>query len=129
MTSFSAGGDIYPNRFVKLSTNGLVLQCGAGEKAYGISQKGTRRSPYVDTSGKAAASGEPVGVYDRDGESCLLEIVAAVSTPGLFLKSDADGKGTPITADQDDYGAIALQSGAAGDLIRVERHVGQMSGT
>lgn len=129
MTGFEAGGDIYPARFVKQSTNGVVLQCGAGERAYGVSQKAARRSPYVDSSGKAAASGEPVGVYDRDGESCYLEIVAAVSAPGIFLKSDADGKGTPITSDQDDYGAISLQSGSAGDLIRVERQIGQMSGT
>jgi hypothetical protein len=129
MTSFSAGGDIYPHRFVKQSTNGVVLQCGAGEIAYGISQKATRRSPYVDSSGKAAISGDVVGVYDRDGESCLLEIVAAVVLTQPYLKSDADGKGTPASSDQDDYGAIALQSGAAGDVIRVERHVGMRSGT
>lgn len=131
MQSFVADGNIYPSRFVKLtaaSADGRVLACGAGERAYGISQKSTRRVPYVDSSGYAAQVGEPIKVYDRPGEKCALELGGTVAR-GDFLKSDANGKGVTASADQDDYGAIALDSGVAGELIAVERAVGQMSGT
>lgn len=119
--SFSAiaDGDIYPNRFVRRSATNErhVTQCGAGEKTLGVSQDGTRRIDYIDTTGKAAIATEPIMYYGPDSR-CRLQIVATVAE-GDRLKSDADGKGTPVTADKDEYGAIADQNGTAGQLIWV----------
>lgn len=131
MQSFIADGNIYPYRFVKLldaSADGRVLACGAGERAYGISQKSTRRSPYIDSTGYAASAGEPIKVYDRPGERCPLELGGTVAR-GDFIKASTAGVGVKADTDQDDYGAIALESGVSGEVIAVERAVGQMSGT
>lgn len=119
--SFIAGGDIFPMRIVKLSTtvDGRCLQSTAGtaggDRPIGISQRGTRRIEYVDTSGKAAAAGEPLTVYD-EGEECYLETGGAV-TAGDLLKSDANGKGITAAFDTDWCAAVALTSGASGALI------------
>lgn len=115
-----AGGDVYPMRFVKLSTtaDGKVLAAGAGDVTIGISQRGTRRSEYVDTSGKAAASGEPVQYFDET-EECILEAGGTIAA-GDKLKSDSNGKGVATTTDKDWMGAIALQAGASGDLLKVK---------
>jgi hypothetical protein len=125
---FIASGNIYPCRFVKLTatTTGQVTQCGAGDEIYGVSQTATRRSPYVDSSGLAAEAGEPIGVFD-DTEDCALQLGAAVATPGTRLKSDANGCGTPVTSDKDEYGAIAVQTGNTGDQIKVKVQRGQAS--
>ena len=119
--SYLANGTINPSRFVKLdtTTQGRVLQCGAGDKCLGISQLGTRRSPEVDSSGNAAQTGEPLGVHDEFGELCGLTLGGTV-TVGDRLKSDANGKGVTTTTDQDEYGAIAKMNGVSGDVITVE---------
>ena len=122
--SLIATGDIFPSRFVKLSTTrGKGTQAGAGERPVGISQRGTRRSEYVDTSGKAAVVGEPVTVFDQ-GEECWLEIAGTIAVDGL-IKSDADGKGVAAGSDADWVGAIALGGGVSGDLIPVKVHIVQ----
>lgn len=120
-----ANGDIYPMRFVKLDTtaDGKVLQCGAGDKPIGISQKGTRRSPYVDTSGKAAAAGEPVMLYDETEEPAIQ--LGGTVTPDNRLKSDANGKGIATTSDGDVYGAISLAAGVLDQFIPVKVTVGE----
>ena len=126
--TFISTADIYAARFVKLSTAppGRCTQCGAGDKVYGISQLGLRRSPYVEaTAGRVAAVDEPVGVFD-DGEECLLEIGGTV-TAFDRLKADANGKGVVTTTNLDEYGAIAFQSGVSGDQIRVKVQRGQIS--
>lgn len=124
--SFKANGDIYPARFVKLTTtDGRVVQCGAGDRGIGVSQMSTRRSDYVDSSGKAAASGEPIQVYDL-GEECLLEIAGTVAQ-GDRLKSDANGKGVVTTTDRDQYVAVALVSGVSGEQIKVKVQPGEVS--
>lgn len=127
--SFMANGDIYPCRFVELVTTagltGRVTQCGAGEKVYGISQMGLRRDPYIETSGRAAISGELIGVFD-DGEECALELGGTV-TQFDRLKADANGKGVVTVTDRDEYGAIALVSGVSGDQIKVKVQRGQIS--
>jgi hypothetical protein len=131
MQSFIADGDILPCRFVTLvgaSADGRVLAAGAGVRPYGISQKSTRRSPYIDSVGNAAQAGEPIKVYDRPGERCPLELGGTV-TRGDFLKASTAGVGIVIASDQDEYGAVALESGVSGEIIAVERAIGQMSGT
>lgn len=119
-----ASGDIRPSRFVKNGADaGLFLECDAGDRPIGISFKDTRRSDYVDDDGKLAESGEPFSFY-TETELCWLEIVATVAN-GDRLKSDADGKGTPVTADADFYGAVAQADGVAGELIPVLVNIGQ----
>lgn len=122
-----AAGDIYPTRFVKLdpSNTGKVLQCGAGDRPIGISQQGTRRSPYVDSSGKAAAAGEPIQYYDLT-EECDLEIAGTVA-PMDRIKSDANGKGVKTTTNTDQYGAVAIHEGTSGKRVRVKVVYGEVS--
>lgn len=118
--SRKANGNVAPSRFVKLdsSDDGLCLQADAGAVVFGVSQPGTRRTPYGSLDdGYAAIAGEDLLVYGP-GEWPMLELAAACSN-GERLKSDADGKGTPVTADKDEYGAVAQASGAAGELIPV----------
>jgi hypothetical protein len=115
-----ASAAIYPCRFVIKDTtdSGQVTQSGANGRVYGISQRDTRRTPYVETLGRAAIAGEPVGVY-LENEECLLELGGTV-TAGDYLKSDADGKGVTSSTDLDDVGARAIVSGTSGQQIRVQ---------
>ena len=91
--SFKANGNVSPSRFVKMDTSGdrPVLQ--------------------------ATVAGEDLEVF-QDDEEPWLEIVATVAY-GDRLKSDANGKGTPVTANNDEWGAVAQQAGISGQLIRV----------
>lgn len=119
-----ASGTIRPMRFVKIGTDeGLLLECDAGERPIGISFQGTHRSDYVDDDGNLAESGEPLSYYTQ-GARCWLTI-AATTASGDRLMSDADGKGTPTTADGDLFGAVALRDGVAGENIPVEVLIGQ----
>ena len=114
-----ASGDIYPSRFAKLSTtDGKATQCGSNERPFGISQLNTRRSEYIDTSGKAAAAGEPILIYDNN-EECLLELGGTV-TQNDVLKSDANGKGVVAGTDKDKAGARAMRGGVSGEIIPVK---------
>jgi hypothetical protein len=126
--SYFANGDIYPSRFVKLDpADGKVVQCLAGDLPIGISQEGTRRSPYLETLGRAAAVGEQLAVYTL-GERALLQVNAAV-TPETRLKADANGMGIPVASPSiDAYGGIALFNGAAGKLIETLVDPGNMPG-
>lgn len=123
-----AGGTIFPCRFVKLDSTaeGAVVQCGAGDAPIGVSQQGARRSPYIDQTdpARAALVGEPIGYYDLGSSGVGLEVVAAV-TPGQRLKSDANGKGTPVSAATDQYGARAVDIAPAGDICKVAVELGQ----
>lgn len=120
--SFKAGGDIRPNRFVKPSTaaDNRLLEADANEMTIGISQENTRDAPVDGASALAAASGDPIG-HAPIGSYPILEINDTV-THGALLKSDADGLGVlaAVTGPTMQWvGAIALQSGSAGELIRV----------
>lgn len=124
MATKKANGNITPSRFVKSDVTGdnFVLQAGASATIvpYGIAAKGTRNTPYSTLDdGFAAIVGENIRVHDTPGEVCLLELGATV-VRGDLLKSDANGKGITANLDKDAYGARALVSGAAGDLIWVE---------
>jgi hypothetical protein len=127
--SYVATGDIYPSRFVKLDTvDGKVLQCVAGDLPFGISQEGTRRSPYMDTTGRAAAAGEQLAVYTL-GERAQLQVNATV-LPQQRLKPDANGMGVPVAVPSvDAFGGFAQWNGAAGKLIEVLIDPGTMPGT
>lgn len=121
MQSYISTGNIYPCRIVKLATtaDGKVTQSGAGDASIGISQQGTRRSPYIDSNGYAASAGEPLFVHDLPGEECELDLGGTV-TPGMYLKADSNGKGVNAGTDKDAYVAIAKQAGVSGERIKVE---------
>lgn len=123
MATFSkvANGSIVMSRFVKLDTtaDGKVLQCGAGDKIFGVSQAGSRRTPYSSLDdGYAAIAGEDLSITGPP-DQCLLELGGTVS-PGDRLKADTDGKGVATTTDHDEWGAIALVAGTSGKLINVQ---------
>lgn len=126
-----AGGDIYPCRFVKLSTSDdfTVLQADANAEIIGVSQEGSRTPPLSDlvTDTKAAASGQSLKIF-TDGDVCLLEAGGTI-TRGDLLKADANGKAVTVATTGttiQNYGAIALQSGASGEKILVQVRFGKV---
>jgi hypothetical protein len=121
----TAGGDINPRRFVKIgATAGVVLEADAGDQIEGISQPGTRRATTPDVTHTLAAKiGEGIRIF-RDGEVTEIEAGAAF-TIGARLKSDGDGKGIAVAANNDQYGAVALAAAtAAGQFVPVRVEIG-----
>lgn len=121
-----AGGDIYPHRFVMVSTaaDHKYLQCTAGLMPAGVSQRPTRKLPldgYEDT--RAAIADGHIHVYGA-GETCILECGGTI-TPGSYLKSDGDGKAVVASAG-DKYGALTNMSGTSGKLIQVVIQMGEL---
>ena len=118
-----AGGNVRPKRFVKLTgVDNTFAECGAGDQVAGISGCGTRNPPYASLDdGFIAIAGETFPVF---GPTEVVPLVAgAAINAGERLKSDSAGRGTPVTANNDQYGAVALQdaSGAGVEiLVRVE---------
>lgn len=121
--SFMVQGDVRPSRFVNgyASADNTVEEADANDFVCGISSEGSREPnlPSVATI-LAGTTGDQMKVYG-DGQICLLEIADTV-TRFTLLKSDADGCGVPAlltgTTIQN-VGAEALQSGAAGEKIKV----------
>lgn len=117
-----ANGNITPSSFVKLdtTTEGRVLQCGAGNKIYGIAQPGTRMTPLAGLDdGNAAIAGENLMIYGPPEKDVMLTLGGTV-TRGDSLKSDGSGFGITTTSTGDWIGAIALDSGVANDIIPVQ---------
>jgi hypothetical protein len=120
-----ANGTIAPARFVKqdTTTNNAFLQAGSGDKVVGISQKGTRRTPYSGLDdGNAAIAGEPLHVFGPP-ETAPLELGGTVAA-GDLLKPDTNGKGITAGSDGDFYGALSPQAGGSGDIIEVQVMLG-----
>lgn len=121
-----AAGNIAPSRFVTktvTSSEPTVTQAGSNVLTWGISQPSTRYAPMTGLDdGYAAIAGETLNVYGEGCDECLLEIAGTV-TAGQPIKSDSDGKGVAATTDKDHVGAIAVESGVSGDLIRVKPRV------
>jgi hypothetical protein len=120
----TAGGDVNPSRFVKLSTaaDNTVLQAGSNEDVFGISSEAAQDAPLPGASTLAAAADDPLMIHP-DGSVCLLEIGSGGCTRGDYLKSDTNGKGvaaatTGPTAQF--IGARALESASAGEFARVQ---------
>lgn len=113
--SFTAAGNIRPCRFVKITGAMQVSECGVlGERAFGISQEGLVDTPIPGASATlAATAGLPVGVFGP-GETCLLQVSAAV-TPGALLRTTADGRAVATVTANDNYSAIALEAQATVD--------------
>ena len=115
-----AGGDIYPYRFVKVSTaaDDTGLQATAStETILGVSDASTNgfNSDYH------AQSGQPITLQ---GGNIVLVIAAGNITRGAFVQADSNGKAvTAVTtaASKAFQGYVALQSATAGLIIRCYR--------
>lgn len=122
-TTKMANGNIAPSRFVKQDTTaeGKVLQCGNTEKMFGISHEGKRNPPLTGLDdGYAAIAGEGLPVYCwHDTDECWLELGGTVAVDDR-LGSDASGMGVTTTSDNAWVGAVALQGGVSGQLIKVK---------
>lgn len=124
-----AKGTIRPCRFVKLDASNPhgALECDANDIPIGISYDGTNKPPIegLVTTAYAAEAGQSLPLYG-DGDICLLEAGDNVVT-GNRLKSDNDGKGVPIATTGttiQHFGAVALENGASGTLVRVQVKIG-----
>lgn len=118
-----AGGTIEPCRFVKQSTAAdfTLLQAGTNERVFGISNEAAQAAPIPSAATAAAVSGDDLNWYGN-GEVALLELGSGGITRGAFLKSDTDGKGVAAAttgATMQEVGAQAMESGAAGEKVRV----------
>lgn len=114
-----AGGDIYPYRFVKVSTaaDDTGLQAAeATTTVLGIADNSTKSA----TSSLHAASGDPITL--QGGDVVLVECSGNI-TRGALVESDADGKAQTATTTTGArfHRYVALQSGAAGRIIRVQK--------
>ena len=119
-----AGGTIMPCRFVKMSAaaDDRGLQAEDNDPLIGVSYDSGRLPPLQDivVVNPHAVVGDPIGLYG-DGDQCLLELGDDV-VRGNKLKADANGCGVPVAVAGNvlqQYGAIALESGAAGEKVRV----------
>ena len=117
--SLFATGTIEPSRFVTLSaaSDFYCKQSGSGDKPLGISQEFSKLTPLPSAATYAATTGQEIGVYTV-GQVCYLTCGTAI-THGDFLIPDASGQAIN-GASTEKYGAVALESGASGDLIRVQ---------
>lgn len=126
-----ARGAIAPFRFVKLdtSTENGCLQATDNSDIIGVAQGGTNK-PEVSglvSAQYAAEAGQPLRVSGV-GSIAMLEVGGTV-TPGQYLKSDSQGRGVPVATTGttiQNYGAIALQGGSSGSIIRVQVIIGKV---
>lgn len=108
-----ASGTINPSVFVTQSGDFNVAQSASGDGPIGVAQAGTKLFNVT----YAAQAGDPIGVYG-DGSECYIMLGGTV-TAGNFLKPDGSGGGTAIAGTSTDkIGAVALEGGASGNLIR-----------
>ena len=121
---FKASANIRPSRFVKRSGANTVAECGAGERMIGIGFEFSNYAPLPSQTEYLAASGDPVSfavVGDglQEDRPLLLILGSGGATQGDLLKSDSAGAGVVASTDKDCYGALALESGSAGEAIKV----------
>jgi hypothetical protein len=81
--------------------------------------------PFPLVDGVDGSSAKAVGAIALSGR-CKV-IAGGVVAPGDKLTSDGDGKWITTTTDNDHFGAVALEIGAAGDIIEVLVVQGQVS--
>lgn len=121
--SFSklCGGNVRPSRFVVLGTANTVTEAGANGDVWGISQPYTWKmalSGWDDGFAGTTAS-PPINIFGPGDDACKLVLGGTVSI-GQKIKSDANGAGVAVTADQDKVGAVAQEAGISGDVIWVK---------
>ena len=113
--SFTANGNVNPSRFVKITGPMKVSQCTvAKERAFGVSQEALMDTPIPGASSTLAAeAGRQMGVFGP-GETCLVQVGAAV-TAGALLTGDVNGKAVATTTAGDIYHGIAMEDQATVD--------------
>jgi hypothetical protein len=114
-----AGGTIAPFRFVKVSTaaDDTGLQAAeANTTILGVSD-GSTNGP---TSANHAVSGDPITL--QGGDVVLVQCSGSI-TRGSLVESDGNGKAQTATTTTGSrfHGYVALQSGADGLIIRVQK--------
>lgn len=122
--ALAAGGNIYPSRFLKLSTSAdhTALQADANAEIIGISGPGV-----IDVREDAANAYHATATYFANLEvlsygdaDVRLEAGTGGWTAGDKLESDADGKGVTANGPGRNVGAIALETISAGEIGRVQ---------
>lgn len=73
--------------------------------------------PWILEEGANGATEEKLGAVALPGSVTKLKLAEAV-TANKFLTSDANGQAEVCDAAGERYGAMALEGGAAGDIIR-----------
>jgi hypothetical protein len=81
--------------------------------------------PYILLEGYDGSAGERVGSVALPGSITKLKLGEAV-TSGKFLVPTASGTGEIADSAGERYGAIALENGASGDIIRVVVAIGEV---
>jgi hypothetical protein len=131
-SSLKPNGNIRTSSFVKQdpSATGFCLQATTGDMVWGISGPYTRRVALDDYDSEyAGVAGDPAILIYGLGETQVLLRLGGSVTNGDLLKPDANGYGVVANANLDKYGARALMSGNAGELIGVEVLIGERSTT
>ncbi len=123
LPGFTAAGDIYGARFVVGSGVRTVVQAAnATTRLWGVVKDFTRYAPGSPADdGKHAVSGESVSLIPPGAIAALI-LGSGGATAHNSLVSDTAGKGivAATTGTVLEYvGAIALQTGVAGDKIEV----------
>jgi hypothetical protein len=123
---FVAGGAVAPSRFVILDAtyDSTVTQAGtANIRCIGVSQTGTKEAPgLTGASANAATADKDMLQVFLPGDIAPLEIGSGGVTRGNMIKTDNTGKGVASAttgATLQWVQAIALESGAAGEIINV----------
>lgn len=130
VTDFSdsavANGDIHVGVAVMLDTTASfrIIEATAGAKCIGIAQLADRRDPSVAV-GLAASVNELCKYYKIGAMNVPARLGAGGCTAGDRLKATTAGRLIPVTANKDEYVAIAKQTGIADDLIAVDVVLGQ----
>lgn len=120
--NYISTGNLNPSAFVTTSGPFEVAQSTTSDAPIGVSQSNTK----LFNSSLAAASGDVTGVY-TEGQECWLTFGDTV-TAGQRLKPDSSGRGIPAGS-TDSSGAVALESGAVGELHRVRVEVVPIHGS
>ena len=123
-----AGGDIYPFRFVKPSTSADDTGLQAAEATtpiLGVTDGSTKTFSNGTASVVHAASGDPITLQGGSNGTVLV-LASGNITRGAYVESDADGKAQTATTTTGTryHGYVALQSAAAGTIIRIQRVAG-----
>jgi len=120
-----AGGTIAPFRFVAMSSSAddTGVQASADtDKIVGVSD-GSTNGPL---SGNHATVGQPITLQGGANGTVLVECAGNI-TVGALVETDSSGKAQAITTTAGTtryHGFVALQGGAAGRIIRVQRIAG-----
>lgn len=114
-------GDIYPFRFVELATSAEFSGSqanAASDNVLGVTDGSLKLASPLISNQVHAASGDPITLQPTNTPQ--VEVGTGGCSIGSYLTSDANGKAVVATAGQVAF-YIALQSAAAGEIIRIFR--------